>query len=71
MGDVAHHGGLGNGHPLGVKGREVGCQRCSDVSHRMDGDVSDGLGGYLLVRGSDGDSWSGCDWLRDGGGGSR
>lgn len=69
VGDVAHHGGLGDRHPLGVEGRQVGLQRTSQVSHRVDGDVSDGLGGYLLVSG--GGSWSRRNWLGGGGGGAR
>lgn len=47
--DVAHHGGLGDGHALGVESREVGRQGTRQVSHRVDGDVSDGLRGDLLV----------------------
>lgn len=64
--DMAHHGGLGDRHGLWVESREVGRQGTSQVSHRVDGDVSDGLGGYLLVSG--GGSWSRHDWLRGGGG---
>lgn len=62
--DVAHHGGLGDRHALRVEGREVGCQGTSQVSHWVDGDVSDGLGSYRLVSG--GGSWSRDDWLRSG-----
>lgn len=51
VGDVAHHGGLGDRHALGVKSREVGWQGSPQVSHRVDGDVSDGLSGYWLVSG--------------------
>lgn len=67
--DVAHHGGLGDGHTLRVESREVGWQWTSQVSHRVNGDVSDGLGGYLLVSGGGGRSRR--DRLRGGGGGAR
>lgn len=66
--DVAHHGGLGDRHTLRVESRKVGWQRTPQVSHRVNGDVSDGLGGYLLVSG--GGSRSRRDWLRGGGGGA-
>lgn len=56
--DVAHHGGLGHRDGLGVKSRDVGWKRSSQVGHRMDRDVSDGLCGYLLVSGRA--SWSCC-----------
>ena len=59
--DVADHGGLGDRHALWVESREVGRQRSAEVSYRVDGDVSDGLGGYLLVSGG---GWSCCDGLR-------
>lgn len=62
--DVAHHGGLGHRHTLRVESWEVGWQGASQVSHRVDGDVSDGLGGYRLVSG--GGSWSRRNWLRGG-----
>lgn len=67
--DVAHHGGLGDGHALRIQSREMGWQGTTQVSHRMNSDVSDGLGGDLLVRG--GRSCSCCNRLRGGGGGAR
>lgn len=69
VGDVAHHRGLGDRHALLVKSREMGGQGSPQVSHRMDGDVSNGLGSYGLVSG--GSSWSRRDWLRGGGNGAR
>lgn len=68
VGDVAHHGGLGHGHALRVQSRQVGRQGPSQVGHRVNGDVSDGLGGDLLVSGGRG--WSRRDGLRGGGGGA-
>lgn len=67
--DVTHHGGLGDRHSLRVESWKMGWQGTSQVSHRMNGDVSDGLGSNLLVSG--GCSRSCCDWLRGGGGGAR
>lgn len=69
--DVAHHGGLGHRHTLGVESWEMGCQRRSQVGHRMDGDVSDGLAGYWLMSGGGGGRRSHCDGLRGGRGGAR
>jgi len=68
LSDVAHHGGLGDRHALGVERREVRRQGTSQMSHRVDGDVSDGLGGHRLVR-----AGGRCrrDWLMDGGDGAR
>lgn len=66
VGDVAHHGGLGDRHRLGVQSWEVGCEGTPQVSHRVDSDVSDGLS-YVLVSRRDGRR---CDWLRGGRGGT-
>lgn len=69
LGDVAHHGGLGDRHALGVQSWKVGRQRASQVSHWVNCDVSDGLSGYLLMSG--GCCWCCCDWLRGGRCGAR
>lgn len=68
VGDVAHHGRLGDRDALGVECREARWQGSSQVSHRVDGDVSDGLGGKLLVSGGGSDRRSCCHWLKGGGG---
>lgn len=63
LSDVAHHGRLGDRHALGVQSRKVGRQGAAQVSHWVNCDVSDGLGGDLLMSG-------GCRWCcRDGLGG--
>lgn len=69
LADVAHHGGLGDRHALGVQGWKVGRQRAAQVSHWVNRDVSDGLSGDLLMGG--GGRRRRCDWLRGGGGGAR
>lgn len=45
LSQVAHHGGLGYRHALGVQGWEVGRQRAAQVGHRVNRDVSDWLSG--------------------------
>lgn len=68
LSDVAHHGGLGDRHALGVQSWKVGRQRASQVGHRVNCDVSDGLGGDLLMSG--GRCWCCCDRLSGGRGGA-
>lgn len=69
LSDVAHHGGLGDGHALGVQGWKVGRQRASQVGHRVNCDVSDGLSGDLLM--GRGRCWCRCDRLSGGRCGAR
>lgn len=68
LSDVAHHGGLGDSHALGVQSWKVGGQGAAQVGHRVNRDVSDGLSGYLLMSG--GCRWRRRDWLRGGRGGA-